>query len=182
MTALRLLLAGLLGSLGLVALTPTTSFACSCAMGGPKQYAAWADAVFAGTLTEVTPPSAGAAMSSTDPVGYAFDVDLVLRGEVGASVTIQSASLGASCGLEGMRVGERYLVFAQAARDDRLEANLCGGTQPARDGLIAKVEQVTGPGQPPMAAPVPEIELDAGEDLDWMTQVLRAVRALLDLL
>ena len=53
MTPLRLLLAGLLTAVGLVALTPSASYACSCVMGTPDDYVEWADAVFVGTLAEV---------------------------------------------------------------------------------------------------------------------------------
>ncbi|MDF1605043.1 hypothetical protein [Nocardioides sp. YIM 152315] len=152
MTSPRLLLAGLLVpvGLGLVALTPTALYACSCAAAGPRQLVDHADAVFVGTLAEIeVPPADGdAVVSSTDPVTYHFDVDRVLEGGVGATVDVASVRSGASCGLEGMREGREYVVFATTT-GPALEAGLCGGTRPADAAFVAQVERRTGPARPP---------------------------------
>ncbi|MGB0102485.1 MAG: hypothetical protein WBP61_19560 [Nocardioides sp.] len=149
MATLRLLLAGLIAALGLVALSAAPSHACSCAMGGPKDYVRWSDVVFTGTLDEIveSPPDPDGTVSSVDPTTYRFDVDRVLEGEVGATADVTSARFGASCGLEGMRVGTPYVVFA-AVDGGRLQASLCGGTQPERAGFVDRVERVTGPAEP----------------------------------
>jgi hypothetical protein len=147
MTTVRLVLAGFLAACGLVALTPSTSYACSCVVGAPSDYVEWADAVFVGTLAEMEPPPRRAIMSSSDPNTYTFLVTRVLEGEVDATTTVESAMSGASCGLEGMQVGREYVVFAT---DDNgvLESGLCGGTRPANPGYVERVEQVTGPAEP----------------------------------
>lgn len=153
MRTLRLALAGLLAALGLVALAPAApSYACSCAMGGPAQYVRWADTIFTGTLTgvEEAPPDEDGVVSSMDPTVYTFELDDVLEGDVGQTVEVSSARYGASCGLEGMRAGETYIVFASDRRRG-LEANLCGGTQPADDAIVDRVFELTGPHDP--AAP-----------------------------
>lgn len=154
MRTLRLALAGLLAALGLVALAPATpSYACSCARGGPAQYVTWADTIFTGTLTAVeeAPPDEDGVISSTDPTVYTFELDQALEGDVASTVEVSSARYGASCGLEGLRPGETYLVFATDRRRG-LEANLCGGTQPADDAVVDRVVELTGPHDP--AAPV----------------------------
>lgn len=152
MTALRLALAGLLAACGVVFLTPASSYACSCVSGRPQDFAAWADTVFTGTLTEVTPPPQREVMSSGDPVTYAFEVDAVHEGDVGGTVEVTSAVSGASCGLEGLETGTRYLVFA-TGDPGRLEAGLCGGTGPVGDELPASYERVLGAGHAPDGSP-----------------------------
>jgi hypothetical protein len=147
MTTLRLLLAGLLAAVGLVALTPSASYACSCAAGTPSVYVDWSDVVFVGTLTAIEPPPQRRIMSSMDPNTYTFEVVQVLDGEVDSTAEVRSAMSGSSCGLERMQVGRDYVVFAghhQAA----LVSGLCSGTRPASTAYVERVEQVTGVGAP----------------------------------
>ncbi|GAB3198970.1 hypothetical protein GCM10027062_14540 [Nocardioides hungaricus] len=158
MTSLRLALAGLLAALGLVVLTPTSSVACSCAISGERQLLQYADTVFTGTLTatDVPPPDEDGVVSSTDPVTYRFDVDRVLEGDVATTAEVTSARWGASCGLEGMRVGQAYVVFASTA-GRTLEANLCGGTRPERDPFVDRIAELTGPPRPPTGDAVVDV-------------------------
>lgn len=154
MKTLRLALAGLLAAVGLVLLAPATpSYACSCAISGPAQYVEYADTIFTGTLTAVeeAPPDEDGVISSMDPTVYTFEPDQVLEGDVASTAEVSSARYGASCGLEGLQSGETYLVFANDRRG-ALEANLCGGTQPADDAIVDRVWELTGPHDP--AAPV----------------------------
>jgi hypothetical protein len=144
MSTLRLALAGLLAALGLVALTATPSHACSCVTGSPAQYLRWADTVFTGTLTDIDPPSQRAVMSSTDPNTYTFEVDRSFQGDHGSPVEVKSAMSGASCGLEWMRVGVRYLVYA-TSEDGELWASLCGGTAPAKQAPLARLAELSQP-------------------------------------
>lgn len=157
MTTVRLLLAGVLGALSLVVVTAAPSFACSCAMASTAQYVDGADAVFTGTVTDKEPPPKRPVMSSMDPVTYTFDVERWLKGEPEDPVEILSAMSGASCGLEGVRAGQRYVVFASESRrgDRDLWASLCGGTAPWSADLESDVVAATGPGvlSPPSAAP-----------------------------
>lgn len=147
----RLVLAALLGAAGLVLFTPAAAHACSCVGGDVAAYADRADVVFTGTLVEVTPPPARLFWSSGDPATYSFDVERVHQGEVGPSTEVRSAVSGASCGLEGMKTGSRYVVFATL--DDGLWANLCGGTDLARPGVVRRVERAVGPARAPASDP-----------------------------
>jgi hypothetical protein len=147
----RLVLAALLGAAGLVLFTPVAAHACSCVGGDVAAYADRADVVFTGTLMEVTPPPARLFWSSGDPATYSFDVERVHLGEVGPSTEVRSAVSGASCGLEGMRTGSRYVVFATL--DDGLWANLCGGTDLARPGVVRRLERAVGPARAPASDP-----------------------------
>ena len=110
-----------------------------------------ADVVFTGTLVEVTPPPARLFWSSGDPATYSFDVERVHQGDIGPSTEVRSAVSGASCGLEGMQTGSRYVVFATL--DDGLWANLCGGTDLARPGVVRRLERAVGPARAPVSDP-----------------------------
>ena len=147
----RVVLAALLGAAGLVLFTPAAAHACSCVGGDVAAYAERADVVFTGTLVEVTPPPARLFWSSGDPATYSFDVERVHQGEVGPSTEVRSAVSGASCGLEGMKTGSRYVVFATL--DDGLWANLCGGTDLARPGVVRRLERAVGPARAPASDP-----------------------------
>lgn len=155
MTTVRLLLAAVLGALSLVVLTATPSFACSCAVAGTAEYVDGAAAVFTGTVTDKEPPPQRPVMSSDDPVTYTFAVERWFKGEQGDPVQVMSPMSGASCGLEGVQAGQRYVVFATESRRGELWASLCGGTAPWSSDLEADVVAVTGPGAvaPPSAAP-----------------------------
>ena len=163
MTSLRLLLAGLLGACCLVFLTPSASHACSCVMANTDDYVDWADAIFTGTLVEVTPPPERDVESSTDPVTYAFDVDTVQKGDVGPTAEVSTARWGASCGLEGLEVGTSYVVFATGA-PGAFHASLCGGTGLAGPGRVAAVDRALGPGRAPTTI---SLQPGLGVPRDW---------------
>lgn len=151
MRTIRVLLAGLVGALALVALSPTPSYACSCALSDTEAFVGFADVVMVGTIDDRDPPLAG---RTTDPAVYTVSVDRVLKGQAAPVVAVLSPDSGASCGLEGIELGQRYVVFA-AHRDlmgkdsDQLWAILCGGTAPATDAFVADVQGFTGSGGPP---------------------------------
>jgi hypothetical protein len=154
MRLLRLLLATAVGALTLVVVTGAPSFACSCVTSGTRDFVDRAEVVLTGTVTDVAPPPERAVMSSMDPRTYTVAVDGVLKGAAGGSVTVLSPMSGASCGLEGVREGRRYVVFAShqsmTGRDEEhLWANLCGGTAPATPAFVTEVEAVTGAGTEP---------------------------------
>ncbi|HET8568279.1 MAG TPA: hypothetical protein VFM93_04765 [Candidatus Limnocylindria bacterium] len=130
---MRLLLT-LLVALMLLPLS-TGAAACSCSAETQVQHAARADAVFVGRLAEVDRLPDALTFSSIDPVTYRFAVERVLKGAVPLNAAVRSVVSGASCGLEGMRVGERYTVFAEAV-DGSLRAGLCGGTHPGDAGAL----------------------------------------------
>lgn len=156
MRLLRILVAAALGALSMVIVGAGPAFACSCVMADTATHVGQAEVVVAGTVVETVPPRQKHVMSSMDPVTYVVDIDEAFKGDTGPVVEVLSASSGASCGLENVEVGERYVVFAshesmegQAA--DQLWANLCGGTDRATPKLVAAVEEVTGGGVVPVS-------------------------------
>ncbi|GAA1157986.1 hypothetical protein [Nocardioides aquiterrae] len=163
-TRLAGLLAGLLAAFGLVALTPAAAHACSCVQDSPRQHAKGADVVFTGTLTRIDPPPWRPIMSSGDPATYHFDVDGVLKGDVPSNARVTSAVSGASCGLEGMAVDRRYVVYATGAHE--LSANLCGGTAEVGPATVERVEKVMGPAHDP--GPAAAYPADDGAPVGWI--------------
>jgi hypothetical protein len=154
MAVLRTLLVIALPTCLLVLAAPAPhAAACSCVVAEPSDFVEWADTIFVGTLVDIAPPPERPIMSSADPATYRFEVTDVLEGEPRESTEVQSAQSGASCGLELMEVGTRYVVFASRDQGDGkhvgLSANLCGGTAPVDGALLAEVERLTGPDSPP---------------------------------
>lgn len=138
------MLAALLLGAGLSLLGAAPAVACSCEPANRGQHAKEADAVFAGTLTDIDRPRGIPVISSGDEARYTFDVDAVYAGDVASAAVVASAWSGAGCGLEGMTVGERYVVIAY--RDGKgLGATLCGGTGPASPRLEGQVSNALGP-------------------------------------
>lgn len=169
MRSIRTLLAVLVVAAG-VALVPAPAFACSCVAGGPAAYVSWADVVFSGEVTDIDGPSLlpfGGDRRRT----YTFDVDATYSGDTGRRTLVQSEASGAACGLEGIEVGRRYVVFAhEEGSDGDLAANLCGGTAPATPRLLERVAEVAGPPRPPSG---PGATGSAGTPLDagWLLLV-----------
>jgi hypothetical protein len=148
MRALRVLFAAVVAALSIVVVGAGPSFACSCVSGDADDFAGRATDVVSGTVTDVVP------LSSRAATGYVVAVDRVFKGGAGPSITVLSESSGASCGLEHVEPGRRYVVFAshqsmQGKDPDHLWANLCGGTGPATPELVAAVEEATGAGTEP---------------------------------
>ena len=148
MRALRVLFAAVVAALSLVVLGATPSFACSCVTADTATHVKWADVVASGTVTDVV------SLSSRPATGYVLDVDEVFKGESGSTLEVLSESSGASCGLENVKPGRRYVFFAghqtiEGKDSELLWANLCGGTGPATPKLVAAVESATGSGEVP---------------------------------
>lgn len=152
MRLLTSVLLTVLASLGIVVTAGSgPALACSCAFGRMPEYVGYADEVFAGTLVDVERPSTKGIWSSNDPVTYTVEVDAVYQGDVGPTADVESAVSGASCGLDGMVVDRRYLVFTTI--DGTVPtASLCGGTAPATPERLAAVERLLGAPTPPVAA------------------------------
>ncbi len=155
----------LLSALGLalsfLVLSPTQAFACSCVLSTTEEHVDRADVVVRGTIEDSTP---------TDPVTYTVSVAETYEGDATGTLEVLSTASGASCGLENVRLGASYVVFAE---DDggRLWASLCGGTAPATPALLAEVEAATGPGAAtpapsgvPTAAPAGQAGATGGGD------------------
>lgn len=145
MKLLRHLLVSLCAAAGLVVLTQAPTEACSCVAASTAEQVEGADGVFLGTLTEIeqTNPGANRIIGSGDPVFYTFDVSETFKGESGDGV-VESVRFGATCGLEGMKVDQMYVVFAGKDKSGALDANLCGGTATATPRLIAAVDAAVG--------------------------------------
>lgn len=167
MRPIRTLLAVLVVAAALV-LVPGPAFACSCAAGGLAAYVERADVVFSGEVTEIDGPTL---LPLGDTRTYTFDVDATYAGEPGEDTQVRSEASGAACGLEGIEVGRRYVVFAHHdGSDGELAANLCGGTAPATPRLLERLAAVAGPPRPPSG---PGATGSAGMPLDteWLLLV-----------
>ena len=109
----------------------------------------------AGLVAEVVVEArtAAASGSSAAEVVYTMRALRVFKGPAAASYRVSSAASGASCGLEGIGVGDTVVLFAQAPIDPGFSpgstewtANLCGGTAPATPTLVDEVADVLGAG------------------------------------
>jgi hypothetical protein len=92
---------------------------------------AQSDGAFVGTLVSRRPasPRGAGPISSADPDIFTFQVDEMLKGELGREVEVWSAMSGASCGLE-VRIGQEIGLFL--SRDgDRWRSVLCWQVSPA---------------------------------------------------
>jgi hypothetical protein len=141
MTWLRITLTALVLGAGLALVGSAPAFACSCAMQSVAEHADGADVVFAGTLTDADEASS---LLSGEESTYTFVVDAVYAGDPAPFAQVATASSGSACGLEGLSVGERYVVFAYAADRDGLSASLCGGTGPATPKVERILDRVLG--------------------------------------
>lgn len=127
----RLVLA--LVAVGLVALTtvvnPSCAHACSCLGISTRTAADRADAVFLGTVTEVTQSKVGGERAAI----LRFDVSAVYKGTVYADQVIVTPADSAACGLTP-ELGTSWVIFANGAIHGdgkaaklRLSTTLCHG-------------------------------------------------------
>jgi hypothetical protein len=146
----RLLLA--LVAVGLVALTtvvnPSCAHACSCLGITTKKAADQAEAVFLGTVTEVSESKVGGERAAV----LRFDVSRVYKGTVYADQVIVTPADSAACGLTP-EVGSSWVIFANGAVHGdgkaakvRLTTTLCHGNL-----STANPPTTLGRGIPPMA-------------------------------
>ena len=143
---LRCSLGAVLLAAAVVLVPAGAAMACSCAEApSDQQLVAGSDAVFTGTLVERHEPTRLFGVSSTsDPAVLVFEVDRVHKGSVAQRQGVETASSGASCGLE-LTQGREALVFADRV-DGHLEGTLCGGSRELVPG-----EQPLGSGTAPHA-------------------------------
>ncbi len=142
MTQIRLLLAALVGALAVVVLAPGPAFACSCVQASLAEHVDDADVVVVATVDGVDRP--GLLAFSADQARYALTVEQALKGEVSVRTEVHSAVSGASCGLEGVEEGGRYVVFAHREASGTLSASLCGGTRPVTSEVLAETTAAAG--------------------------------------
>ncbi len=143
MRYLSQLLAALVGALAVLVLAPGPAFACSCVAADTAEHVDLADVVVIARVDSVRLPLA-LLSSSADPARYELFVEQALKGDVAARLTVLSPQSGASCGLEGVEEGGRYVVFADLAPSGALTASLCGGTQPATGPVVVETTRATG--------------------------------------
>ena len=113
--------------------------ACSCARLDPVDGVRKADAAFVGTFLgtfvgkDEPAASNGGLVNSAQVVGYHFEVERVIKGDLGSTVTVHAAVDGASCGLEFHRSPRTGVLLT----DDggRWRSSLCA--QYDADALLA---------------------------------------------
>jgi len=130
---------------GILVLTPTASWACSCAISTTPQQVKAATTVAAGTVD----------WTATDGQTRTFkvDFDTVYKGAVAGSEKLSTAANGASCGVGDLATGKRYLFFIEGEHPGAMRIGLCGGTTPYDDALAAQVASLAGPPSKPLKAP-----------------------------
>ena len=158
-------------TLGLLVLTPSPSWACSCAATSTAQYVARAGTVASGTVAWTA--------SDGQTRSYQVEVDHVYKGAAGTTEKLVTSDDEAACGLANLATGKRYLFFIHGKHPGTMEVGLCGGTTAYDVAAARQVEAVTGPPRPPLAPP-PEAAADtASGDRTVLTVALVAGAVLL---
>ena len=139
---------------GILVLTPTASWACSCAISTTPQQVKAAGTVAAGTVD----------WTATDGQTrtYKVDFDAVYKGAVAGSEKLSTAANGAACGVGDLATGRRYLFFIDGRHPGTMRLGLCGGTTPYDPGVVAQVAAITGPPAKPLTPPTPSDNGDGG--------------------
>lgn len=132
-------------TLGLLVLTPSPSWACSCAAASTAQHVSRAGTVASGTVAW----TAGDGQTRS----YQVQVDHVYKGAAATTEKLVTADDEAACGLANLATGRRYLFFIQGKHPGSMEVGLCGGTTAYDEAVARQVEAVTGPPRQPLAPP-----------------------------
>ena len=129
----------------ILALTPSPSWACSCAATSAADQVKRAVTVAAGTVE----------WSATDGQTRTFSVmfDRVYKGAAAKSEKLVTAGSDAPCGMGDLATGQRYLFFIDGEHPGTMRINLCGGTTAYDAALAAQVEAATGPPHEPLTTP-----------------------------
>ena len=128
--------------IGVLVLTPSPSWACSCAMATTSQHVKQAKTVASGTVD----------WTATDGQTrtYKIDVDAVYKGTAAISEKLRTGASGAACGVAHLATDKRYIFFIDGVHPGTMRISLCGGTI-AYDGAVAhQIESVTGPPGKPL--------------------------------
>jgi MYXO-CTERM domain-containing protein len=149
-------------ALGMLVLTPSPSWACSCAMVSTDGHVANAETVAAGTVD----------WTATDGLSrtYKVDFDQVYKGAAGGSEKLTTQANEASCGLGDLATGKRYLFFIQGRHSGVMTVNLCGGTVAYTAAIAHQVEAITGPPGKPVSAVTAETE-PGGVSSGWIAGI-----------
>jgi len=140
----RVLLA-LVVTFGILVLTPSPSWACSCAATTTQQQVKAAGTVAAGKVN----------WTATDGQTrtYQIGVDAVYKGAAATTEKLRTSASEAACGVGDLAVGKRYLFFIEGKHPGEMRLGLCGGTTAYDDALAREVASITGPASKPLAAP-----------------------------
>ncbi|MDP9405177.1 MAG: hypothetical protein M3O86_01025, partial [Actinomycetota bacterium] len=93
------------------------AYACSCAYSGPREMLAAHDAAFIGSVADIRDAGAGRQV-------WTFAVERWVKGDLGPSVEVDTASSGASCGFE-LKHGEEAAIFLSVEADGTASGGLC---------------------------------------------------------
>jgi hypothetical protein len=146
---LRLVFVATLAALFTVAVPIGRAYACSCAMLGPAERLAGADAAFVGIVAALEQPPSLQPELSLDPVLYTFAIEEALKGPIAGRVVVASSrDNGANCGFD-FAIAQRWRVYAYADGAGGLTTSSCSGNE-----LLAErvpIPSVAGgdPGPPP---------------------------------
>jgi hypothetical protein len=156
---------------GILVLTPSPSWACSCAVTATAGQVKRAVTIAAGTVK----------WSATDGQTRTFSVtfDTVYKGAAANSEKLVTAASEAACGAGDLATGQRYLFFIDGEHPGTMRINLCGGTTAYDDAVADEVEAITGPPGKPVSAPAAESL--SGNDSDRTAMVAVGAAALLAL-
>jgi hypothetical protein len=141
---IRALLVLLVGA-GLLVLTPSPSWACSCAVADPPQLVKLAGTVAVGTVD----------WTATDGQTQTYQVafESVYKGAAARTEKLTTNAEDSACGLTDLAVDRRYLFFIDGVHPGAMHIGRCGGTTAYDDALAQQVEAVTGPPGRPLPGP-----------------------------
>lgn len=141
MTVLARALAALaLAVTSLVLVTAGPAHACKCATRDADQQVRQADAVFSGTIEDVSRTDDGQAFD------YTVSVEETWTEGVNSEVMVTSAAQATACGLGELRTGETYFFMVSGDRPP-YRATTCGGSGPTNDRRVSAAEAALGPAQ-----------------------------------
>lgn len=132
---LRLFSVAVLAGLFALASPAGRAYACSCAMMGPAESLAGADAAFVGVVIGLVDRQAVQPELSVDPVLYTFAVEEPLKGSRAPGVPLASSrGNGANCGID-FALAQRWRVYAYADETGQLTTNICSGNELLAEGV-----------------------------------------------
>jgi len=140
----RRALLALVVAMGLLVLTPSPSWACSCALAKTPEHVKQAVTIASGTID----------WTATDGQTrtYKIDVDAVYKGAAATSEKLRTSADEASCGLANLATDRRYLFFIDGRHPGAMPVSLCGGTVEYDDATAQQVAAITGPPGKPLVA------------------------------
>jgi hypothetical protein len=133
----------------MLVLTPSPSWACSCAVATTQEHVKRAVTIASGTID----------WTATDGQTrtYEVDVDAVFKGAAAASEKLRTNADEASCGLANLATDRRYLFFIDGEHPGSMRVDLCGGTVEYDDAAAQRIAAITGPPGEPVAVSSPEL-------------------------